>query len=179
MTNLVTKSDLDSYKYIADSVKNHVSWPQFVSEAQMLDVKHWLGDGLLLEIVDQYEAGTLTGLNKTLLDGGSYTYGTRNYHFQGLKATIIYYAFARFTNRSQFNFTAAGIVVKESEFSTPASTKDVQRMKTEAEQTAEALRCEVVSYLNRNSESYPLWRDRACGRGSRCSDKRPFKAIGD
>ena len=55
MTNLVTKSDLDSYKYIADSVKNHVSWPQFVSEAQMLDVKHWLGDGLLLELVDQYE----------------------------------------------------------------------------------------------------------------------------
>jgi hypothetical protein len=179
MTNLVTKSDLDAYKYIADSVKNHATWAQFVSEAQMLDVKHWLGDGLLLEIVGQVESGTLTALNTKLLDGGTYTYATRNYHFQGLKATIIYYAFARFTNRTPFNYTAAGIVIKESDFSTPATTKDVQRLTTEAQLTAEALRCEVEIYLNRNYASYPLWRDGNCVCGSRCADKRPFKAIGD
>ena len=54
MTALVTIDDLLNYKYIADSVKNEAVWPQFVSEAQMLDVKVWLGDGLLNELITQF-----------------------------------------------------------------------------------------------------------------------------
>ena len=92
MNNLVTISDLAGYKYIADSVKNSAVWPQFVYEAQMFDVKWWLGDGLLNEISEQ--AGTsptsYSTLNSILLDGGSYTYLTETYVFQGLKARIIY-----------------------------------------------------------------------------------------
>ncbi len=177
MINLVTKADLDEYKYIADSVKNHTTWAHFVSEAQMLDVKVWLGDGLLLELVGQYESNSITPANQKLLDGGTYNHAGKMYHFQGLKATIIYYAFARFTNRSSFNYTAAGIVIKESDFSTPATTKDIQRLTTEAHLTAEALKCEVMTFLNRNRDDYPLWRDRSCG--TRCNDYRPFIAIGD
>jgi hypothetical protein len=181
MINLVTKSDLDQYKYIADSVKNSVSWPQFVSEAQMLDVKLWLSDALLLEIINQASTlpTTISVANQKLLDGGTYTYLTRTYHFQGLKAAIIYYAFARFTNRTPYNYTAAGIVIKDSDLSTPASDKQVQRLETEARLTAEAIKCEVITYLNRNHTSYPLWDDKGCGCGSWCSDKRPFLVIGD
>ena len=76
MIALVTKADLDNYKYIADSVKNSTSWPQFVSEAQLFDVKNWLGDCLLNELTTQ--ASTLpysfSTENQTLLDGGTYTY---------------------------------------------------------------------------------------------------------
>jgi hypothetical protein len=182
MISLVTKADLDNYKYIADSVKNSASWPMFVSEAQMLDVKNWLGDGLLLELVAQASTlpTTITALNQALLDGGAYVYNTHSYHFQGLKASILYYAFARFTNRTGFNYTAAGIVVKDSDLSTPATTKDIQRLETEARLTAEAIKCEVITYLNRNYASYPLWGDSAyCKCGSHCSDRRPFKVIGD
>jgi len=181
MINLVTKTDLDVYKYIADSVKNSISWPQFVSEAQLLDIKHWLGDGLLMELITQ--ASTLppsfTVLNQILLDGGTYTYLSRTYYFQGLKACIIYYAFARFTNRTSFNYTAAGIVTKDSDLSTPASTKDIQRLETESRLTADAIKCEVITYLDRNYTSYPLWAEHACGCRSRCNDNRPFKVIGD
>jgi len=180
MINLVTKSDLDQYKYIADSVKNSVSWPQFVSEAQMLDVKLWLSDALLLEIINQASTlpTTISVANQKLLDGGTYTYLTRTYHFQGLKAAIIYYAFARFTNRTPYNYTAAGIVIKDSDLSTPASDKQVQRLETEARLTADALKCEVIAYLNRNYTLYPLWSDRGCCSSS-CSDNRPFRVIGD
>ena len=180
MISLVTKADLDQYKYIADSVKNSVSWPQFVSEAQMLDVKLWLSDALLLEIINQASTlpTTISVANQKLLDGGTYTYLTRTYHFQGLKAAIIYYAFARFTNRTPYNYTAAGIVIKDSDLSTPASDKQVQRLETEARLTADALKCEVIAYLNRNYTLYPLWSDRGCCSSS-CSDNRPFRVIGD
>ena len=39
MTALVTLTDLQAYKHVADSVKNSTQWPQFVSEAQLFDVK--------------------------------------------------------------------------------------------------------------------------------------------
>lgn len=152
MISLVSKSDLDNYKYIADSVKNSISWPQFVSEAQLLDIKFWLTDALLNEIITQASTlpVSLTVANLALLNGGTYTYQTRTYLFQGLKACIIYYAFARFANRTSVNFTAAGVVVKDSDFSTPATDKQIQRIETEARLTADALKCEILSYLNRN-----------------------------
>jgi hypothetical protein len=120
---------------------------------------------------------TISALNQTLLDGGTYTYLTKTYFFQGLKACIVYYAFARFTNRTSFNYTAAGIVVKDSDLSTPATDKQIQRLETEARLIAEAIKCEVIDYLNRNYSSYPLWDN--CGCGSTCDDYRPFTAVGD
>ena len=180
MTALVTKTDLDGYKYVADSVKNSTSWPQFVSEAQLLDVKLQIGDPLFNELETQFIAGTLTADNDTLLDGGTYTYLTYTYMFQGLKAAIIYYAFARFTNRTPFNYTAAGIVVKESDFSTPVTDKVVQRLETEARLTADAIMCEVILYLNRNYLLYPLWASFFRCSGKFCNDDRGvFKVIGD
>ena len=179
MISLVTKADLDQYKYIADSVRNSATWPQFVSEAQMLDVKIWLTDPLLNEIVTQESTlpKTISVANQILLDGGSYVYNSKTYLFQGLKAAIIYYAFARFTNRTPYNYTAAGIVIKDSDLSTPATDKQIQRLETEARLTAEAIKCEIMLYLDRNYTLYPLWNDRCCSHS--CIASRPFKVIGE
>jgi len=179
MTALVTLADAQAYKYIAESIKNSAVWPQFCSEAQMLDVKVQIGDALLNELVTQFETSTLTPDNLTLLNGGSYVYLTKTYLFQGLKAGILYYAFARFSNRTPYNYTAAGITVKDSDLSTPASDKAIQRLETEARLTADAIMCEVLLFLNRNYTLYPLWADFGCG-GLTCNDSRGvFKVIGD
>jgi len=179
MTPFVTKADLDNYKYIADSVKNSTSWLQFVSEAQLLDVKAWITDALLLELETQTITPPYSAANQILMDGGSYVYLSKTYLFQGLKACIIYYAFARFTNRTAFNYTAAGIVIKDSDLSTPISDKQMQRLETEARLTADAIKCEIITYLNRNYTLYPLWADKASGCGSSCSASRPFTVLGD
>lgn len=179
MIPLVSKTDVDRFKYIADSIKNETVWGQFVSEAQMLDVKYWLGDALLMELITQGTTAptTFSTANQALLDGGSYVYLTHTYHFQGLKATIIYYAFARYTNRAPFNYTAAGIVMKDSDLSTPVSDKVVQRLETEARLTAEALKDEVILFLDRNHDTYPLWEDQWCCKENKT--RRPFKVWGD
>jgi hypothetical protein len=181
MISLVTLADLQSYKYIADSVKNSATWSHFVSEAQMLDVKPWLTDALLLELINQQSTlpTSFSAANIALLDGGSYTYLSKTYHFQGLKACIIYFAFGRFTNRTSVNYTAAGIVIKDSDFSTPVTDKTIQRLETEARLTAEAIQCEIMTYLNRNYTLYPLWADKSSGCGTTCSGSRPFLVLGD
>ena len=182
MINLVTKADLDNYKYVADSVKNTDSWPQFVSEAQLLDIKVQISDALLNELTVQAATlpTTFSAANVALLNGGSYVYQERTYLFQGLKAAIIYYAFGRFTNRTPYNYTAAGIVVKESDLSDPVSDKVIQRLETEARLTADAIMCEVILFLNRNYLLYPLWADFFRCTGNFCNDKRGvFRVIGD
>jgi hypothetical protein len=179
MIGLVTLADLQQYKYIASSVKNSDSWGFFVSEAQMLDIKSWLTDALLLEIIGQASTlpTTISAANQTLLDGGTYTYLSKTYFFQGLRAAIIYYAFARFTNRTAFNYTAAGIVIKDSDLSTPITDKQMQRLETESRLTADAIKCEIITYLDRNYALYPLWAD-ACRCRSTCSGSRPFIVLG-
>lgn len=178
MTPLVVLNDLLNYKYISDSVRNSDIWGDFVSEAQLLDVKPWLSDALLNELATQKatDPETLTAANLTLLNGGSYTYLTKTYLFAGLKAVIIYYAFARFTNRMPFNYTAAGIVKKDSDFSTPATDKDIQRLETESRLTADALKDEVILFLNRNKTTYPLWVSNCLIYSTR---SRPFTVYGE
>ena len=177
MKALVVKADLDNYKHVADSVRNITTWEQFVIEAQWFDIKSWLGDEFLNEIVSQSETipETLTAANRLLLDGGVYSYCGRQFNFMGLKACIIYYAFARFTNRTSVNYTAAGVVRKESEFSTPVSDKTIQRLETEARLMADSIKCEIITFLNRKHDDYPLWRD--CSR--QCPGSRPFLVIGE
>lgn len=180
MISLATLPDIQSLKYICDSVKNSTSWVQFCSEAQLLDVKPWLTDALLLEIIGQASTlpTTISIANQTLLDGGTYTYGTKTYFFQGLRNCIAYYAFARFTNRTAFNYTAAGIVIKDSDLSTPVTDKQMQRLETESRLTADAIKCEIITYLNRNYTLYPLWADK-CSCGNTCSNSRPFIVMGE
>ena len=180
MISLVSLTEIQDLKYICDSVKNSASWIQFVSEAQQLDVKVWLGDALLNELVNQKTTPPFSAANTILLDGGAYVYNTYTYLFQGLRNCIAYYAFARFTNRTAFNYTAAGIVIKDSDLSTPISDKIMQRLETEARLTAEAIKCEVVLFLNRNYATYPLWHQEGRGCGCGCEDKRGiFQVIGD
>ena len=180
MISLATLADIQSLKYICNSVKNSDSWDHFCSEAELLDIKSWLGDDLLLEIIGQASTlpTTISAANQILLDGGTYTYLTHTYYFQGLRNCIAYYAFARFTNRTAFNYTAAGIVLKDSDLSTPATDKQIQRLETEARLTADAIKCEVITYLNRNYLSYPLW-SQDCACGSSCSGSRPFTVLGE
>jgi len=179
MIPLVTKLDTDKYKYISDSLKNSVTWPEFVSEAQLFDVKGWLGDELLNEIANQVSISLISAANQILLDGGTYVYNSKTYLFQGLKAAIIYYGFSRFANRTSVNFTAAGVVVKDSDFSTPASDKQIQRIVTEAQLMAEAIKCEITTFLDRNYILYPLWKNQECRCGASCSNNRPFIAVGN
>jgi hypothetical protein len=181
MISLVTKADLDQLKYVADSVKNSTSWPHFVSEAELFDIKVWLGDGLLNEIVNQASPSPqiISVTNQLLLDGGNYTYQSKTYLFQGLKNCIIYYAFARFTNRTAFNYTTAGIVVKDSDLSTPISDKVMQRLETESRLMADAIQCEIITFLNRSYANYPLWRNGNGVCGNSCGANGRIQLIGD
>jgi hypothetical protein len=173
MKPLLNRTNLGKLRYISDAIKSDSQLDQCITEAQVFDVKKWLGDALLYELVTQYEANTLTALNSTLLDGGSYTYETKTYTFSGLRACIIYYAWARYIKRDSIKFTATGVVKKEADFSEPATLKELQMLSSDAVASGDALKLEIIDYLNRTYSDYPLW---DCATKKRT---KTFKIVGE
>lgn len=159
MKNLVVKSDFAPYKYFANSIKSEQSLDQAIQEAQLFDIKKWLGDALLNEICSQADDSppSLTTLNSFLLDGGNYIYQNDTYSLTGLKTCIIYYSIARYVKFDSVKFTATGVVKKEDIYSQPVDDKTLQSISHNEWEKAEALRLEIIEYLNRFSNSYPLW----------------------
>ena len=157
---------------MAASINNYSLLDQCILEAMLYDIQSWLGAGLFYEISSQVDADTVTTLNGKLLDGSTYTYNDQTISFQGIKSALCLYAFARYTKRSGIHFTATGPVTKESDFSEPISEKTRQRISSDDTNLADALKLEVIDYLNRTAASYPLWTSRIKTRTSH------FRSIG-
>jgi len=159
MINLVTKTDFATYKYFANSIKAEQSLDQSIQEAQLFDIKKWLGDAFLHDLCSQKGTSpeSLTTLNEFLLSGGNYTYEDETYSLTGLKSCIIYYSIARYIKTDSVKFTATGIVKKEDVYSQPIDDRTMQSLSHSEWEKAEALRLEIIQYLNRFETSYPLW----------------------
>ena len=157
MKNLVNRNDAGKFRYFADSIKNETGFDQACLEAELLDIQPWLGSALLYELKTQNDTDALTAYNTTLLNGGSYVYNDDTYTFEGLKAAIIYYAFARWRRRDGVTVTAFGSVVKSSDFSEPVPESVRMRLSKDDFEIAEALKLDIIRYLNRNIDDYPLW----------------------
>jgi hypothetical protein len=142
---------------MADSIKSEQLLDQCVMEGMFYDIQKVLGMALFHEIVEEYDANNLSTENKLLMNGGAYTWCEKTLAFQGLKACLAYYAFARYTKRTGVHYTATGIVEKTSDFSDPVSDKTRTRLAGDDFAIAEALKIEIVEFLNRNFEDYPLW----------------------
>lgn len=175
MKPIIILSDIQKYKHIATAFKGETNLDGHIIEAQMCDLEPWLGGGFLYELTEQRASNTLTDANKLLLNGGIYTHDNETYHCEGLAAYMAFSVHARYTLRSSVSLTQYGAVVKESDYSTPASGKQISEIKSASEATAEAAKQSVVSLLNKKYSDYPLYK---CG--NQHSSRRPiFRVIGE
>ena len=156
---------------MADSIKSEQLLDQCVKEAMFFDIQKFLGQTLFYEVALEVDENDISALNLTLLNGGEYTYSDYTYYFQGLKACLAYYAFARYTKRTGVHYTQTGVVTKSDDYSEPVSDKTRSRMANDDYALAEGLRLEIIDYLNRNYTDYPLW---TCATKKRTT----FRAIG-
>ncbi len=182
MDNWISKSDFSAYRYLQESIKSEKLLDSCIKEAMLFDVSPLLGPPLFYEIANQINQSSfnasppvseLSEANAKLLDGGSYTHNNKTIMFQGLKAALVYYAFARYTKRDGVHFTNSGPVIKANDFSEPISDRTRLRVSADDQAIADALRLEVIDFLNRNSADYPLW---VCTTKKR---KSQFKIIGN
>ena len=157
MQNLIVLSDVQKYKTIYRAFEAELDIEAYIEEAQLLDLKQWLGDALLMQLIEQRRTNSLTPENKLLIYGGTYTYDNRTCHVEGLCAALAYYTYARFVIRSSAKATQFGMVTKTDNYSEPVSDAKLSKMKGESVEAAEAYKQDVILLLTRKPEDYPLY----------------------
>ena len=175
MKQIIVLSDIQRFKHIYTAFKSETNLDGHIQEAQMCDLKPWLGDAFLLELTEQRATNSLTEANKLLLYGGSYSCDNKTYYCEGIAAYMAYSVHARYVLRSSVSLTQYGAVVKESEYSTPASSKQIAEIKGLSESSAEAIKQSIVELLTKKQSDYPLYK---CG--NTFAKRKPiFKTLGE
>lgn len=157
MKNIVVFDEVKTYRRVYEGFSTSEAFEQYTNEAQLLDIKQWLGDSFLLSLANSRARGTLTQFEKDALFGCEYSHEGRPYFHEGIKAALAYYAYARFLDSGGTVSTQFGLVTKLDDYSKPAEPAEIARQRKSAITAAEAFKLDTNSFLTRNAVNYPLF----------------------
>lgn len=145
MANVLFLSEdyLKSFSIINDNTDMKVITP-LIEKIQDQRIQTAIGSGLYNQLKTQITAGTVTSLNETLLD---------DYIIKAMIWWVMYEAPMVFV----FRFMNKGVMVKNSDNSTPANLAEIDRLRDGFKNDAEWYTNRIVKYLQENANSYPLY----------------------
>lgn len=171
---IISVQDIRKYREIAQNTQqNRIEI--FIRETEQLDVLPLLGVEETERLSKAGEPDSPVELiddEKKLLDGGTYTdiYGKMQ-KFEGLKAACSYLTYARFIRNHPLQVTPFGVVVKETDESSPASAQAIAGAAKDSEKIGRQYLAEAVKFWNSVQKAAP------------CQptpyQRRKFIAIGD
>ena len=154
MQLLINRADFESnYRNITQSNYNNGNLNQHILDAQFTDVQKLMGLDFYNDLVRNYTDAEYV----SLLDGGIYTYQGITYTNVGLKAVIVFYAYARYILMGSQTDTPFGYVEKQDQNSVQVSHNQKQAMFKMNQQTAFNYWENVRLFIDRNKTDYPLW----------------------
>lgn len=130
-----------------------------IEEAQKYDVSPFLGDTLYILLETDFTNSPSLGQNiyADLFNGCDYTFSQRTFRHGGVKAMLVYYAYARYVQNSNVNPSAFGIVDKINDHSNGVSKEALARQIDGAISLAEAEKSKVDQFLRYNISDYPTY----------------------
>lgn len=158
MNPIVTKTDIQQYRYIADVLDDTTTLMPHILEAQNVELRSLLGDALFYQLMEGYFTTPVDSKWTELVSGKSYVYNTRTIYYDGLKPLICYWAFARLLSSHGSAVTRFGVVRKINDLSEPISDEALSRMITQARSTSKFYQTQVVQFLDYNRTIYTTWR---------------------
>lgn len=157
ITLLISREDMIPYCQVAIHSREDSMLQPHILAAQLVDVKQMLGNALYTDLIkNRTDAKYIT-----LLEGGEYTVDGKVLTFQGLKAAISCYAYARYILRNNVVDTPFGMVNKTSEFSEPADSKTLNSNASAKRSEATSYMHECIDFISANLTTYGLFN--TCG----------------
>lgn len=153
MTLLIQVSDITGLESFSANTEFTKKVRPHIIDAQEFDVRPLLGEALYIDVCANVADYT------DLLDEKTYLYKGKTYQHPGLKAVIVMYFKARYTQEANFHDTAYGVKFKSNDYSTDVPEKAIARRAQREMSGAEAYWVRVRDYLNRFDEDYPLWKN--------------------
>jgi len=154
---LITLEDIVAFKPLSINMNVAKGLDPYILEAQEFDIREVLGDPLYLAMLDDAPDFN-TEIYDKLFNGCDYVYEGLNYQQSGVKASLIYFTYARYLANANQTPTAFGMVQKKNDYSDPITDKQLAIKIQQAKSGAMAYQNKYVEYLNRFKEDYPLWK---------------------
>lgn len=158
MNTLITISDIKEFKELTANVNFAKEVQPHVIEAQEFEIVPLIGMPFFIAIEDDFISSPSLQNYSDLFNGCEYTCNGQTYRHQGLKAVIIYHAYARYLANANQTSTAFGFVQKVSQNSEPISEASIARKVKQARSGAAEFENRLIHYLNAKSSLYPLWK---------------------
>ena len=161
-TLLISFADFEPFKAIAVSVNAREKVEPIILEAQQFDLRPKLGEALYYALLADYDATPQLAVYGDLYNGATYTDIHGNtVKWEGLKALLAYYTYARYVNTSHINATPFGIVQKAAEHTEQISDDARKQLYRQAIAGAESYAAQMFAFLERkraaNATGYSLW----------------------
>lgn len=155
MANLIELSDIQEFRSVSSNLDVTRIDP-LIMEAQLLDIKDVLGPALYLDMVKKLPDGDIYD---DLFNGKEYidTDIGELVSFEGVRASLAYYSYARLLLNQDMHVTASGIVEKDEQWSKSSDEKRIQRQVSAARLAASAHEKEYLKFLRKNSTDYPIY----------------------
>ena len=156
---LINIEDIRAFKPLSFNVDSATKVEPFILEAQIFDLKAFLGDELYIDLLEKKSSNPQfeTEAYKNLFNGCTYTHGERTYIHQGLKAVLCYYAYARILPNLNVTSTAFGLVEKLNNDSKSVDSRILERQVNQALSSAQYHQGDVYDFLCRKKSDYPKW----------------------
>lgn len=168
MEHLITIEEL---RQLGRPISNQIDDEKILSyiyETERLSIKPVLGDELfakVLKAASQWKQGDIEEDIKMLLNGGEYTDCNGQYHiFSGLRMAMSYFVYAQYVMDGDFQLTRAGVVIKNSDYSSHVSSKERSDCYNNALAAAQGFLAEVKEYIRHAFPEY--WKKRGSNAGS-------------
>lgn len=156
---LIGLSDFGDYKHITSNLNASIKLDPYIREAQEFDLRPLMGTEFYLALCEDFEASPSLATYEDLFNGSEYTIGGVKHQHNGIKAALIYFAYARYIPGGQVNSTPFGLVQKLNQTdSQPVSDKIIARLVQQARSGAESYWSRTHKFLLDNINSYPLYR---------------------
>lgn len=155
ITLLINRTDIIPYAQIAIHAREETMLQPYILAAQTVDIKPAIGNELYTDLILNYTATKY----RTLLEGGQYTNQDGDVlTFQGLKAALACYTYARYLIAKNAVDTPFGMVQKTSEFSTAADRQTIADIVSEKRSEGSLYLVESLQFLKLNEATYPQFK---------------------
>lgn len=172
---LINKNDFKEYKQISKG-KDVELIEQYIQEAQDLDLKEIVCREFYYDILKNFQQPEY----QKLIHGETYTDSEGNeIEYKGIKAVLVYFAYARYILRGHITDTPFGMVQKTNEFSQPVSSAEKREVRDRSRIDAMNYWQECKIYLDQHVQLFPKWKECSdCGcKGSNKSRKLNVSVI--
>lgn len=156
---LVNKADFAPFVQISKSVDEEKFLQPNIIHAQNLDVKPVFGNAAWTELVNNRSDDKF----QRLLNGDNYVESGLTLTFQGLKASIVLFAYSRYILQKNIVDTSFGLVSKDTDVSTPVDAKSKQMIAQQSRTAAQAYLDECVKFLIAFPSIYTLFNQERTG----------------